>query len=282
MTVQVTGTLSQNRPAYSGGRASRIASISPNVRLVQSTGIESDRFASLIDGEQFDVIGIHHATVGDYKSGDFDIVEAVRRATARARESAKALAANGTSNAIITRSVFEGRLGNRSENRPVSPYAIAKTATSEIWSDALRTEGIAVKDFVITNPFGPFEEPRFVNYLVRTWKAGEVPMLQAPQYIRDNVPISLLAQSYATYALSDLGTQSFCPSYKPMSNLEFAKLIARKFSKVLGSEPLVHSASDPQQVEPLFLGGIDAVDFDSEHAEQRFWNDYANFYKTEN
>ena len=48
--------------------------------------------------------------------------------------------------------------------------------------------------FVIPNPFGPLEEPRFCAYLVRTWKKGETARVNTPLYVRDNIHVSLLAR----------------------------------------------------------------------------------------
>ena len=41
----------------------------------------------------------------------------------------------------------------------------------------------ALEKFVIPNPFGPYEEPRFTAYLMRTWLAGETAHVQTPRYV---------------------------------------------------------------------------------------------------
>ena len=40
---------------------------------------------------------------------------------------------------------------------------------------------------MIPNPFGPYEEPRFMAYLMKTWLKGEVARVQTPRYVRDNI-----------------------------------------------------------------------------------------------
>jgi hypothetical protein len=42
---------------------------------------------------------------------------------------------------------------------------------------------------VISNPFGPFEEPRFCAYLMKTWRAGEIAEVRTPAYLRDNMKV---------------------------------------------------------------------------------------------
>jgi hypothetical protein len=60
-------------------------------------------------------------------------------------------------------------------------------------------EGFTFEKFVIPNPFGPYEEPRFTAYLMKTWLAGETARVQTPRYVRDNIHVRLLAKAYAGF-----------------------------------------------------------------------------------
>ena len=53
---------------------------------------------------------------------------------------------------------------------------------------------------MIPNPFGPYEEPRFTAYLMKSWLAGGSPSCSSPAYVRDNIHVSLLARAYARFA----------------------------------------------------------------------------------
>ena len=64
----------------------------------------------------------------------------------------------------------------------------------------LRRAGIGLGKFVIPNPFGPYEEPRFTAYLIKNWLAGATPNCSSPAYVRDNIHVSLLAKVYARFA----------------------------------------------------------------------------------
>ena len=74
-----------------------------------------------------------------------------------------------------------------------SPYGLSKGLTAAIVSHRCREFGLRYGKFVIPNPFGPLEEPRFCAYLVRTWRNGEVARINTPAYVRDNIHVSLLA-----------------------------------------------------------------------------------------
>ena len=60
-------------------------------------------------------------------------------------------------------------------------------------------QGIALGKFVIPNPFGPYEEPRFTSFLIRMWSEGKTPVVGTPAYLRDNIHVSLLARAYADF-----------------------------------------------------------------------------------
>ena len=47
--------------------------------------------------------------------------------------------------------------------------------------------------FVIANPFGPLEEPRFTAYLAREWLGGRSAVVRTPEYLRDNIGGGLCA-----------------------------------------------------------------------------------------
>ena len=55
--------------------------------------------------------------------------------------------------------------------------------------------GLPLGKFVIPNPFGPFEEPRFCAYLIRQWQAGQAAEVRTPAYVRDNIHVDLLEQA---------------------------------------------------------------------------------------
>ncbi len=83
---------------------------------------------------------------------------------------------------VLTSSVFEADEGVGPEPRRHSrPYGLSKTMTSAAFRSGANRLSVPLGRFVIPNPFGPFEEPRFCDYLVRTWRAGAVPAVRTPR-----------------------------------------------------------------------------------------------------
>ena len=77
---------------------------------------------------------------------------------------------------------------------------------------------ISLGKFVIPNPFGPLEEPRFTHYLAKKWFAKEVAIVNTPLYVRDNIHVSLLAKSYVHYVTSLVDGISYVPIRAAMLN----------------------------------------------------------------
>ena len=90
---------------------------------------------------------------------------------------------------------------------------------------------------MIANPIGPFEEPRFCNYLIQSWFKGEVPAVRTPLYVRDNIHVDLLATAYATFAESvpsHRGITKLNPSFYVESQGAFANASPTEMSSRLG------------------------------------------------
>ena len=138
--------------------------------------------------------------------------------------------------------------------------------------------------FVIPNPFGPFEEPRFTAYLIRNWAAGKPVEVKTPDYRRDNIHVDLLAAAYAQFATrvatDKVPLIKLNPSGYISKQGEFAERVAREVKARLGwacelklarqedfSEPLERVNTNP--VAPLFPAWN----------ESAAWDDFANFYQ---
>jgi nucleoside-diphosphate-sugar epimerase len=81
----------------------------------------------------------------------------------------KFLQAKGCNRVIVTGSVFEPNEGGEGDTRAVSPYGLSKGLTFHVFKYFAETLGMQLGKFVIPNPFGPYEEPRFTAYLIRSW-----------------------------------------------------------------------------------------------------------------
>ena len=83
--------------------------------------------------------------------------------------------------------------------------------------------------FVIPNPFGPFEELRFTAYLIRCCVTAKAATVNTPDYVRDNIHVSLLAKAYAAF-VAGLPSQAGFSAHHPSGYVETQGGFARRFA----------------------------------------------------
>ena len=191
--------------------------------------------------------------------------------------------ARGLAGVVLTGSAFEQDEGaGDAPLRAFSPYGLSKGLTWQYYRFLSETMNFNLGKFVIANPFGPFEEPRFCNYLIRSWFKGEVPAVRTPLYVRDNIHVDLLAATYAAFAEkvpSQRGMTKFNPSFYVESQGAFAHRFAAEMSSRLGRCLPGHFAA---------AGGFRRADGPDQHrsdrraafgwSESSAWDAEAEFY----
>jgi nucleoside-diphosphate-sugar epimerase len=214
---------------------------------------------------------------------DFDAVAALGNNTHNLSAALRALGAVGCRRVLLTGSVFEGGEGAGSQGLPdFSPYGLSKALTAQMFRFYCARADVGLGKFVIPNPFGPHEEPRYTSYLMKTWLAGGTPACSSPSYVRDNIHVSLLAKVYTQFAgaFPAQGFSRINPSGYAESQGAFTLRLAQEMRPRLGlpcpvelkkqvdfSEPRVRINTDLPDVETL---GWD---------ESAAWDEMARYYQ---
>ena len=198
---RVTAIFTRNESDYEGLRGERVRLLGPLAERVFACSFGSGRFLEVVRAApSWDVLCHHAADVTNYKSPDFDFLQATAQNCHALPRVFAELEARGLSAVIATGSVFEANEGaGEPPLRAFSPYGLSKTLTWEVVKYYTSVTGLRAGKFVIPNPFGPWEEPRFTAYLVRSWREGKCPTVKTPAYVRDNIPVQLLARVYAGF-----------------------------------------------------------------------------------
>ena len=173
---------------------------------------------------------------------------------------------------LLTGSVFEQGEGTGSDALPaVSAYGLSKTLTSECFKKISQKTGMTLGKFVIPNPFGPYEEERFTYYLMNCWFKGQTAVINTPLYVRDNIPVTLLAKCYRYFTESLFGLSGFQktnPSWRPESQGEFTKRYAHEMEKRLSIPCSVHLKEQSIFEEPIIRVNTDQIE-----AKKLGWNE---------
>lgn len=281
---EVVATFRRPATDYEGMRRVRVDGLLPHVRAASGCAFGDDGFLERVAGDgPWDLLCHHAADATDYKSPDFDAVGAAGRNTHRLAAVLAAFRGAGGRAVLLTGSVFEGGEGAGSEGLPhVSPYGLSKALTAKVVEYECARAGLGYGKFVIPNPFGPYEEPRFTHYLVSTWRAGRTAAVNTPAYVRDNIHVSLLARAYAVFAgrlARCAGPLRLLPSGYVESQGRFAERFAREIGPRLGIECPLELREQSEFPEPRVRINTDPLDarrlgWDEAHA----WDELAEFY----
>ena len=269
---------------YSGLRGKRVAELKRVVEVVEGCPFGSPPFVDLASTGSWDLLCQHAARTGDYRNPDFDILEAVAENTHNLVTVIKAM--SGLAGVVLTGSIFEQDEGSGDTPlRAFSRYGLSKGLTWQYYRFLSQTMAFPLGKFIIPNPFGPFEEPRFCNYLVQSWFKGEVPTIRTPLYVRDNIHVDLLASAYAAFTKEVPAQNSVIklnPSFYVESQGAFAKRFATEMAPRLGIHCPITLLQQSEFGEPMVRINTDRVDgTEFGWSEAASWDAEAEFYKAE-
>ncbi|MCX7632624.1 MAG: NAD(P)-dependent oxidoreductase [Turneriella sp.] len=271
-----------NRKSYTGVRAERVHRLAKTCEVVTDAAFGSKKFLALLKKHRPHVLCHHAAEVQNYKSPDFDFLGATGKNCHNVRATLALAHECGVGALVLTSSVFEAGMGLGEEPlRAFSPYGLSKTLTREVFSYFAQVYDLPLRIFTIPNPFGPFEEPRFVHYLVECWAKGETPVVKTPRYLRDNIPVDLLALAYvACVEYGGNEPKRFSPQGYVSTQGEFAQRVAHEFSRRIGIAYQVEIAEQKDFSEPLMRTNRDSARQQfPQWDEVQFWDNYAAYYK---
>jgi nucleoside-diphosphate-sugar epimerase len=287
---EVTVVFRQDFTAYEGVRRQRVEKLVNLCPAVFSTAFGSVEFVQVvIEGGSWDLYCHHAADVTNYRSPDFDVAAALANNTRGIKNVLEALKKTDCFHLLLTGSVFEQREGEGSDGlRAVSPYGLSKGVTNDMFAFYTEEAKMNLGKFVIPNPFGPYEEGRFTTYLIQSWLKDLVPVVKAPDYIRDNIPISLLAKAYVDFAerfhtmdKKGNGFMKFNPSCYVGSQAQFTHLLSDTMKSRLGVACVYELQKQQDFNEPLIRVNTERLDWEKlGWNEQEAWDQLAEYYLT--
>ncbi len=283
---RVAAPLRRARADYEGLRRDRVETVGEFAELIENCSFGSERFLELARSDHWDALCHHAAEVGDYRSPDFSIDGALGANTHNLRTVIETMRARGLKAVILTGSVFEeGEGAGTAPLAAFSPYGLSKGLTAAVMRHYCREVGARFAKFVIPNPFGPFEEPRFCSYLVRTWKAGETASVKTPAYIRDNIHVDLLAAAYGRFVDKALAAPAGAqlqlnPSQYAETQGAFATRFQRELAPRLKLECELELMAQTDFPEPFARINTDpAIALTDDWDETAAWDALADFYR---
>lgn len=280
---EVTAIFRSALQEYTGIRLERVNQLLEHCQPVFNCTFGSDQFLALIQHSRWDLFCHHAADVTNYRSPQFDFAKALANNTHHIENVFHALQKSGCNRILLTGSVFEQREGSGTDNlRAVSPYGLSKGLSSDVFLYFATILKMKLGKFVIPNPFGPFEEGRFTTYLIETWGQNKIAAVNTPDYVRDNIPTSLLAKAYAEFASQlsvEPGYQTRHPSCYKESQGAFTTRFANEMRTRLQLPCQFELKEQTAFQEPLVRVNTESLDHHKlGWNEEQAWDELANFY----
>ncbi len=243
----------------------------------------SKNFFDLLINEKYDVYCHHAAFVSNYKSDNFNLLKAINQNNNNVLELFPILK-NQSASVLLTGSYFEKDEGVFSNNQELSLYSLSKTITYQIFKKYAEIFKVNLGKFIISNPFGPYQDFRFTSYLFKAWKGNEVALINTPNYIRDNIHVSLLAKTYNGFVEELVKNNETILKANPSGYIEsqksFAERVAREVQKRTGLECLIKTRNDHIMNEPFILSNREHIDGNSlSWDEDKAWDDLVLFFQ---
>lgn len=262
-------------------RQARMDRVAKAAEVVLGAPFGSEAFLAAIRSRApFDVLALHGAEVGDYKSPDYDMAAAVEANSRNAPAVFAAARDAGVARVVLTGTVFEPGEGEGTEPLvSFSPYGTAKAETEKVLRPAAEAAGLAYSKFVIPNPFGPWEERKFQRLVMTRWSQGLPVHIDLPLYVRDNIPVDLLALAYAATVEGRFGGYCAPSGYRGTVG-DFFERMAREIRLRTGWACALTLAETQAFAEPP--ARVNRTRLDSAAlgwSEAGFWDVYADHYR---
>ena len=253
----------------------RLNKLSGKVDLVFNAQQGTRNFFDIFKSRDYDLFCHHGAAVSGYKLPNFNPVAAV----------ADNMAGFGAVLDHVKAVVTTGTIAEPGEGGPdaMSAYGVSKAATWMLVKHLCEKANKPIAKFVISNPFGPYEEPdRFCATAVRSWKAGEPVSVVDAGRVRDNIHVKLLAEAYVKAC--EMAAWSESRVYRPLGTIETWGHFVERFASEMGQRMNFKSQQtirdrDSKTSEPRVRTNSDPVRVPYREEESILWDEIAEFYR---
>ncbi len=280
---EVTATFTKNFGEYEGIRKRRVMELQNICKPLNVVSFGDKNFLKAIKKEKWDLLCHHGAELGDYRSDDYNVGKTLSNNTLNVNKVLNELKESGCGHVLLTGTVFEPNEGAGTKPlKPIYLYGLAKHFTWEVFKYLAELKGMVLGKYVMPNTFGPMEDHKFTGYLIKTWYNKEIPTILTPDYVRDNIHVSLSSKVYVEFAeklVKKDRNVKISPSQYSGKQGEFAKIFAQEMEPRLNIPCPLNFNDQKLFPEPRERVNTDKIDPAKYHWDkEKAWSDIANFY----
>ncbi|MCH2154714.1 MAG: hypothetical protein MK080_01785 [Opitutales bacterium] len=254
---------------------------------VYNAEIGSSTFIQAIEEGHFDILCIHAAFSTNYRSLEFDFIDALKNNTSGISLFIESFKNKGGTGVVLTNSYFQPSESSATAHPAVYPYGLSKELTFQTYKYYTQLHDLSFGAYYLANPFGIYETRGISKYLLNQWFTNSPAKINFPNIVRDNIPVTFAAREYHKLVQSVFYCSHICgiiskPSFYAESLNEFAKRLKQEVQRRISLEceldiPLNHPAIQ----EPLILQNDEDVKTEYVNDVDSFWEDYIGTYSQE-
>ena len=270
---------------YLGVKKQRLDFIRDKATLVFKCPFGTNGFIELCKNHYYGM-GFHGFYMENYNNRNYKISSSLSQNLKNIETILEILQENRT-RIIYSSSIFEDAINIEDDNNESTSidwynYAFSKKVTFLALRSLCEQYGLTCQRFVITNPFGPYEDTKFCFHLMNSILKKNDFLIKTPFYTRDMIQVDLLAKLYAN-AFLDLNGENlveFRPSQYSMKIFEFAELFISEISKYCGYKISIIKGNQKTFNEPeILINDINYGKYNCFYETKEFWNDYFYYYR---
>lgn len=262
----VVTTTQQN---YVGLRKIRLERIRSKVTLYTGVSFGDSIFLDIIRKGCFDIFCYHGFYMDNYQEPTYNFQRAYAENTQQLDMVCALLAKGGCKKIVYSNSIFA--------DQPIvfSPYGLVKQLTLQTIQFYAMRYNMQVCNFVISNPFGPLDNPKLLQTIANTWSMGGTPDIWVGDHVRDYIHVGLLSRSFA-YCIQIPGVDSV-HTYRPCGMVgatrDFIAMMSKKFQICRGWDCRYNIVQNRKSIQPLVMINTDSVEY-IDWDEQKAWQEW--------
>jgi UDP-glucose 4-epimerase len=259
---------------YQGIYKQRLGLALPLLHQSVEASFGDDRFCGFISKNNFDVYCHHGAYTKEYTSPNFSIERAVQANTYNLSTVSDLLEENTCHSIVSTSSIFAGHGPVCSSETPFSGYGESKWKTDQLLQQACIKKQLRWARFIIPNPFGPLDNHKLPFEMALRWSKGKPLVLKNPEYVRDNIPVQLLAKHYANW-IESLSQNSMNITSMPSGYVSTMKVFSERVAKEIRGRTgwgCKIESNEQHYSQPLTLHNRESLLHLYDYDEEKMWN----------
>lgn len=197
-----------------------------NLKFFQEVDYLSSKFFNILNEYKNYILILHYAYNKNYKNDEnFKLNNFFKKNILQVEDLYKILKVK-CKKIILTNSYFQKNNDNLSFNK----YGLSKDINYLIHEYYAHQNKIELKTHTISNPFGIYEEKRFLYHILSSWNNRQTPLILSPNDKNDYILIEDLAKQFVKFIDNKDKNLSISQYYE--SNLEFVLRIKKIYEKL--------------------------------------------------